>query len=291
MSISNLAYIGFEVSDLDTWNGFMEDFVGLKKGNGNDAWSQFRMDNYEWRIACEKGPKDDISFVGLEVATREAFNDLKKVLSKKNVQFSQGDKALKEKRGVQDLVVLTDPAGLTVEIFYGATQVTQTPFVSPAGVSSFLTGEQGVGHIVLASNKMEEVRAFWVDVLGFKLSDTIGVELGPDFTLMLEFYHCNPRHHTLALTALAAPKRIHHFMVEMATLDDVGYAQDRLDSCDVKQTLTLGKHSNDEMVSFYVSTPSGFDLEIGCAGIPVHDEDWRVSHHKVTSMWGHKPVA
>ena len=63
-----------------------------------------------------------------------------------------------------------------------------------------------------------------------------------------------------------------------------------MEVCDVKQTMTIGKHSNDEMISFYVSTPSGFDLEVGCGGIPVYDDEWRVTHHKVISMWGHKPV-
>lgn len=291
MTISNLGYIGFEVSDLGAWKGFMENFLGLMRSGETDESVKFRMDTYDWRIACEQGDADDLSFVGFEAETPAAFEAVKTNLASKGVTFTPGDEVLKKKRGVRDLIVLQDPAGLAVEVFVGATQVTQSPFVSPAGVSSFLTGDQGAGHFVIATDKIDEVRAFYTDLLGFRLSDTIGMELGPDFTLMLEFYHCNPRHHTLALTGIAAPKRIHHFMVEMATLDDVGYAMDRIQPCNVKQTMTLGKHSNDEMVSFYCSTPSGFDVEVGCAGIPVHDDEWRVTHHNVISMWGHKPVA
>ncbi|MBN9634385.1 MAG: VOC family protein, partial [Actinobacteria bacterium] len=43
----------------------------------------------------------------------------------------------------------------------------------------------------------------------------------------LEFYHCNARHHTLALIPAPMPKRMHHFMLQANTLDEVGFALDR----------------------------------------------------------------
>lgn len=290
MSISSLGYVGFEVSDTNAWKTFAEDFLGLMPAGNNGDQTRYRMDARAWRIAVEPGDKDDISFAGFEVDTPQDLEDIKADLNARGIAFRQADTSLKEARGVRDLIQLTDPAGLAVEIYVGATEVTDRPFVSPTGVTSFLTGNQGLGHIVLAAPNIDEVRAFYADVLGFSLSDTIGMKLRPDMSVLLEFYHCNPRHHTLALADIPAPKRLNHFMVEMATLDDVGYAMDRVKRCGVQQTMTLGKHSNDQMVSFYARTPSGFDVEVGCEGIPVDDDVWRVTHHEVTSMWGHKPV-
>ncbi|MDO9127145.1 MAG: VOC family protein, partial [Parvibaculum sp.] len=229
-------------------------------------------------------------FIGLEVETLEGLQELRERLEKAGVRHSPASDNLTKERGVRDLLVLTDPAGLQVEVYVGATALTNVPFNSPAGVSGFMTGGQGAGHVVLASEKMDEVRDFYTRLLGFRLSDTIGIPISPDFTLVLEFYHCNPRHHTLALAPMPAPKRLHHFMVEMATLDDVGFAMDRIGECGVKQTLSWGKPSNDQLVSFYAATPSGFEVEVGTAGIEVHDDVWRVTHHEVTSMWGHKRV-
>jgi len=246
------------------------------------------MDDRAFRLQIDEGKADDISFIGLEVETWEGMQALRGKLDKEGVKYAPASDNLKAERGVRDLIVLTDPAGLQVEIYVGATALTSVPFNSPAGVSGYLTGEQGAGHVVLASEKMDEVRDFYTRLLGFRLSDTIGIAIAPDFTLTLEFYHCNPRHHTLALAPMPAPKRLHHFMVEMATMDDVGFAMDRVEKCGVKQTMTLGKHSNDQMISFYAATPSGFEVEVGTAGIAVHDEVWRVTHHEVTSMWGHK---
>ena len=290
MSVASLGYIGFEVSDLKAWDGYLTGFLGLMPGQGNGTSARYRMDDRAFRIHLDKGTADDISFIGLEVETPEGLQALRERLEKAGVPCSPASGNLKKARGVRDLLVLTDPAGLQVEVYVGATALTNMPFHSPAGVSGFMTGGQGAGHVVLASEKIDEIRDFYTRLLGFRLSDTIGMAISPDFTLVLEFYHCNPRHHTLALAPMPAPKRLHHFMVEMATLDDVGFAMDRIGECGVKQTMTLGKHSNDRMVSFYAATPSGFEVEVGTAGIEVHDEVWRVTHHEVTSMWGHKRV-
>jgi biphenyl-2,3-diol 1,2-dioxygenase len=288
MSVASLGYIGFEVSDLKAWDNYMTGFLGLMPGRSNGASARYRMDDRAFRLQIDEGKADDISFIGLEVETWEGMQALRGKLDKEGVKYAPASDNLKAERGVRDLIVLTDPAGLQVEIYVGATALTSVPFNSPAGVSGYLTGEQGAGHVVLASEKMDEVRDFYTRLLGFRLSDTIGIAIAPDFTLTLEFYHCNPRHHTLALAPMPAPKRLHHFMVEMATMDDVGFAMDRVEKCGVKQTMTLGKHSNDQMISFYAATPSGFEVEVGTAGIAVHDEVWRVTHHEVTSMWGHK---
>lgn len=288
MSVASLGYIGFEVSDLKAWDNYLTDFLGLMPGRSNGASARYRMDDRAFRLQIDEGKADDISFIGLEVETWEGMQALRGKLDREGVKYAPASDNLKAERGVRDLIVLTDPAGLQVDIYVGATALTSVPFNSPAGVSGYLTGEQGAGHVVLASEKMDEVRDFYTRLLGFRLSDTIGIAIAPDFTLTLEFYHCNPRHHTLALAPMPAPKRLHHFMVEMATMDDVGFAMDRVEKCGVKQTMTLGKHSNDQMISFYAATPSGFEVEVGTAGIAVHDEVWRVTHHEVTSMWGHK---
>ena len=36
---------------------------------------------------------------------------------------------------------------------------------------------------------------------------------------------------------------------------------------------TLGRHMNDQMLSFYMRTPGGFDVEFGCEGLEVDDDE------------------
>ena len=40
--------------------------------------------------------------------------------------------------------------------------------------------------------------------------------------------------------------------------------------------MSLGRHTNDLMTSFYVRTPSGFEIEYGTGGIVVDDDTWTV---------------
>jgi hypothetical protein len=52
--------------------------------------------------------------------------------------------------------------------------------------------------------------------MGFRLSDFI------DVPFPLAFFHCNPRHHSLAVAHLPGTVGFHHLMLEVAELDDVG---------------------------------------------------------------------
>src|SRR3546814_4344594 len=72
----------------------------------------------------------------------------------------------------------------------------------------------------------------------------------------------NGRHHTFAFGKLPGPKKLHHFMLQTNSMDDVGLAYDRFDA-ERAIVMTLGRHTNDHMVSFYGATPSGFAVEYG----------------------------
>ena len=238
----------------------------------------------------EEGSEDDVSLLGFEVADAAALGVVQQRLAAGGVAHSVGEAALCAERGVLGLITCRDPMGLSVEIFYGPAQLEDQPFVSPAGVRGFVTGDQGIGHVVLSAPDIAPVRSFYVDLLGFKLSDVIRMPLSPEFALELEFYHCNPRHHTLALAPIPAPKRLHHFMLQADRLDDVGLALDRAASAGVRITQALGRHTNDHMVSFYAATPAGFEVEFGWGALEV-DASWRVGLHSKISIWGHKPPA
>lgn len=122
-----------------------------------------------------------------------------------------------------------------------------------------------------------------------KLSDRIHTELAPGLTLDITFLHANPRHHTVAFTEAPLPKRIHHFMIELGAMEDVGRAYDRCLERGVPIANTLGQHPNDGMFSFYARTPSGFEVEVGWGGRKVDDATWEVRSYDRLSTWGHRP--
>ena len=100
---------------------------------------------------------------------------------------------------------------------------------------------------------------FYTDILGFRLSDYI---LRP---FKAYFFHLNPRHHSLAFVD-TGKNGVHHLMVELCYLDDVGQAYDLALRDPDSIGATFGRHANDEMTSFYSMSPSKFMVEYGWGG-------------------------
>ncbi len=285
--ISALGYIVLEVSDIGRWRRFASDALGLQGLDRPAGHIDLRMDDYDWRLRLIEGPRDDLAFLGWEVRDAAALEALARRLEAAGVAVERTPPGLIADRRVADLIRFVDPEGNAQEAFFGPLQRTDRPVISPHGVR-FKTGRQGLGHVVLSCADEATMAAFYRDVLGFRLSDIIDTEIGAGRPLRLSFWRCNGRHHSLALAAMTFPRRIVHLMLEVCSIDDVGRALNRCLDTGIHLSLTLGRHSNDEMLSFYAHSPSGFDIEYGWGGLEVDDSSWHVLTHDRMSAWGHR---
>ena len=123
-------------------------------------------------------------------------------------------------------------------------------------------------------------------------SDWLEMEIAEGIELEVRFYHCNPRHHTLALAKAPfdLPQTLHHLMVETNHRDDVGAAFDRAWASGLAIPNGLGLHDNDGMFSFYVASPAGFQVEVG-HGARIITDDWDDNRrYDRISAWGHQPL-
>ncbi len=284
--IEALGYVGIEVSDLDAWRRFATLTLGLQAIENPVGGLDLRMDDYAVRIRITEGPRDDIVFAGWEVRDEAALERLTVRLKEAGVAAERADEALCAERRVAGLICFADPEGNAHEAFFGPLQKTDAPFVSPTG-ASFKTGRQGLGHIVLSCADKQAMMDFFADLLGFRLSDHINTEVVPGRPLSISFLRCNGRHHSLALAPVPIRKKIVHLMFETNSIDAVGRAMYRCIEDNVHLSFTLGRHSNDNMLSFYPMSPSGFDIEYGWGGLEVDDESWHVLTHDANSAWGH----
>ncbi len=126
--------------------------------------------------------------------------------------------------------------------------------------------------------------AFYVDVLGFALSDYI------EKPFRAYFFHINARHHSLALIETGR-NGMHHLMVELFSLDDVGQSYDIALTQADRVNVTLGRHTNDLMTSFYAKSPSSFMIECGWGGREIEPATWKpFEMHAGPSLWGHERV-
>ncbi|HTX83191.1 MAG TPA: VOC family protein [Streptosporangiaceae bacterium] len=288
--ISSLGYLRISSADPDAWREFGTKVLGMVEGRGPDPAAVYlRMDDFPARLVIVPGEHERLLASGWEVADERALAEVADTLATAGIPVKTGDAAELADRRVGQLLHADDPSGNSLEIFCGAA-LDNRPAVSPYG-NVFVTGDQGLGHVVLPAASDGETLAFYTGLLGFRLRDSMrmpGEFFGkPGEQVWMRFLGCCPRHHSLALAPMDPAARIVHLMIEVATLDDVGRALDRCVRRKATISSTLGRHANDLMVSFYVQTPGGFDIEYGTDGRVVDDATWVSRESTAVSLWGH----
>jgi 3,4-dihydroxy-9,10-secoandrosta-1,3,5(10)-triene-9,17-dione 4,5-dioxygenase len=292
MGIRSLGYLRIEATDVPRWREFGLKVLGMVEGKGNDPDALYlRMDEFPARIVIVPGPADRLAAAGWETATAAELDDVRARLDAAGVPYKEGTAEERADRRVDGLISCADPSGNTLEVFHGAA-LEHRRVVSPYG-HRFVTGEQGLGHVVLSTHDDAAALHFYRDVLGFRLRDSM--RLPPQLVgrpadgppAWLRFFGCNPRHHSLAFLPMPTPSGIVHLMVEVGETDDVGLCLDRARRRKVPMSATLGRHVNDLMLSFYMKTPGGFDVEFGTEGRQVDDTSWIARESTAVSLWGH----
>jgi len=286
MGVSQLGYIGIATSDVAAWLDTATGILGLevREETGADGERFLRMDERHHRFALHEGPENDVLYAGWQVETEAELDRLGEAIAASGVSMETGSDALCAKRKVKRLLSFTDIEGYTNEIYFRA-EIDCEPFRPSLPVTGFNTGKLGMGHVVRHYRNYDAMVAFYRDFLGFKVSDCI-VWDEADATFM----RCNPRHHSLALLNESLGHeggQTNHIMVEMQSIDDVGRAYDEVLRRKLPIIMTLGRHSNDQAISFYFVGPSGFGIEVGYGGIEIDDADWSVTTYDATRLWGH----
>jgi 2,3-dihydroxybiphenyl 1,2-dioxygenase len=280
MELKALGYLGIEVASLDAWSGFSTRILGLQRADATARTQAYRMDDRVQRLFVEQGGADGAVTMGWEVEDAAALSRFCQLLDRSAIRHQQGTRSLAAQRQVQDLVCLQDPAGNKLEIFHGAATASQ-PFLPGRTLSGFRTGALGLGHVVLSVADFSAMRAFY-ETLGFRSTDYISQPF-PAY-----FFHINPRHHSLALIGTGR-NAVHHLMMELASLDDVGQAYDLALREEGRVAVTLGRHANDLVTSFYAKTPSPLMVEYGWGGKLIDPATWQPSECLIgPDLWGHE---
>jgi extradiol dioxygenase len=284
--ITGLQYVGFTSPAAEEWRTFGPEVLGCElAADGPDGAARLRLDDAGYRIAVHPGEADGLAYMGWGVAGPAEMVALAARLTDAGVKVADGTPELMAERQVRGLISFTDPVGLRHEAAWGQL-VVPSSFRPGRAISGFVTGDGGLGHVVLIVPDIEREERFITELLGFHLSDHI--EMGP---MNFRFYHCNPRHHTFAMAPIPGLIGIHHLMVEVGSIDDVGTGLEIVNERGHGLAMSLGRHVNDLMTSFYVRGPSGFEIEYGTGGLLVEPGQWKAASFDRISTWGHHPPA
>ena len=279
MPVQALGYIGVDARDFDPWRRFATDVFAMQVvERGPDALA-CRVDDRCQRVLVQRSDRDGPAFFGFETAGAQEMKETAAKLEAAGFKVTRASEKELTLRGVDEMAWCRDPAGNRIELFHSQANG-EGPFTAPRPHGGFRTGKMGMGHMVLHAEDIDAMSAFYRELLGLRLSDY----MVKPYRLM--FLRANPRHHSVGLLQ-SKQNGVHHVMFEVLALDDVGRAYDfALDGWRIGQT--LGRHSNDWVLSFYAFCPAGFMMECGWGGRTVDEATWtprEVTHGG--SMWGH----
>jgi len=267
--------------------------LGLMDAGRKDAGGArfLRMDDHPFRFMIEPGESDQLLATGLEFPGEAAWNSTLDALTGAGHNVVVGSAGEAERRCVTAFATVQDPAGNTLELYWGR-KLDYVPLASPVGISSFVTtfqqtGDLGFGHIVLPAPDIDAATAVDTGLIGTGITDIL-YPPGLD-GMRIHFMHANnPRQHSVALFSGEHPLGVVHLMVEVPTLDEVGRAMDRAKAAGAHFLATLGRHVNDNMCSVYLLSPGGIAVEYGYDGLLIDWENHVATVSAEGDLWGHE---
>lgn len=263
-AVTELGYLGLTVSSLDAWRSYAAEVAGMEvvdEGEGDRLY--LRMDQWHHRIVLHAADSDDLAYLGWRVAGPVEFDAIVAKLAAAGIAVEVASDTEARERRVLGLAKLADPGGNPTEIFYGPQVDTHKPFHPGRPMyGKFVTGSEGIGHCILRQDDVPAAAAFY-GLLGLRGSVEYHLQLPNGMVAQPYFMHCNERQHSVAFGLGPMEKRINHLMFEYTDLDDLGLAHDIVRARKIDVALQLGKHANDQALTFYCANPSGWLWEFG----------------------------
>jgi 2,3-dihydroxybiphenyl 1,2-dioxygenase len=288
---ARMGYALIESQKLEDWQRFTRDALGLDVRE-IDSSLVCRLDSHARRLVISQGPLEDVAALGYQLDDQASLDTVLQRLRQRGVAVEEGTATGAALRGVEAYWRCIGPKGLPIEFHV-------TPILSDAPLqmlaSGYLTGSAGMGHVAITSRKPEAMLAFWQEILDARHSDDIEQKMS-GLMLDIRFLRLNERHHSVAVACTRGKRmdpirtRIQHMNIQCATLEDMTAAYLRCRQLGYRIMMGVGQHTNDRELSFYVQSPSGFEIEYGWDPIAVDEAQWQPTLHQGISTWGHKPL-
>ena len=286
-----LGYLLVESQRLDEWQRFAADGIGTHVDRIGPDVLALRTDAHERRVVVYRGAAEDVAALGWQLDDAAMLQVALERLRRLRVTVKEVADERAALRGVQRYWRFRGPKGLASELFVEPRLAPRAPEMLTSG---FMTGAGGMGHVAISTREPEAMIEFWKGIFDARISDRIEESLD-GVQMDLTFLRMNERHHTLATAATRGRRmnplrtQIHHLNLEAARLEDVTAGYLRCRRLGYSMANGIGQHPNDLELSFYVVSPSGFEIELGWNPIRVDERTWQPAVHQGISLWGHYP--
>lgn len=244
--VTEIRYVGYGVADLEAERQFYADKWCLRQVADQDGLVYFAAEGSEELYVARLRQDDSnrIDVIALAADTRADVDALFVRVTGAGCRIVFEPKALDSFGGGYGFRFFS-PDGLPFEV---SSDVARGP---SREVVKWEAVPQKISHIVLHSPDHKAMVQFFIDVLGFRLSDWLG-----DF---MAFLRCNEWHHRIAI--LPGPPCLNHVAYDMLSVDCMMRGVSRLRKKDIDIKWGPGRHTAGNNTFSYFVTPNGFAVE------------------------------
>ncbi len=211
----------------------------------------------------------------IEIPDREELTALRERVAAAGVEVTPLDE-----EGHADGFSLVDPDGRPVE-FHGRIDR------SGEKIADLGWRPRRLQHITLATPSLQPMLDFYLDVLGFRLSDRMGD--------VFAWMRCGTEHHTVAVVERETARKLDHFSFDLDGWADFKAWCDHLAQLGVRIDWGPGRHGPGNNIFLMFEDLDGYHLELSCEMEQYFDDVaeyptriWDASDRAV-NLWGSVP--
>lgn len=273
--VKEIRYVGYGVTDLEAERTFYRDVWGLREVGEQDGLWHYAAEGHDelYVVRLRAADTRRVDVIALAADSRADVDALHDQVIAAGCRIIFAPRDLTSLGGGFGFRFFS-PDGLSFEISAEVARGAARPMVRWDGVP------QKISHIVMHSPDHKAAVQFFVDVLGFKVSDWLG-----DFMC---FLRCNAAHHRVAF--LPGPPCLNHVAYDMLTVDDMMAGIGRLKQKGTDIRWGPGRHTAGNNTFSYFTTPDGFAVEytseLEDVDFDGHEAKVHVPGPKVMDQWG-----
>ncbi|WP_298200723.1 VOC family protein [Novosphingobium sp.] len=244
--VTEIRYVGYGVTDLEAERAYYADVFGLEAVPSDDGMAWFKAQGHDEHhvIRLRQAEENRVDVIALAADSRADVDALHGKVAAAGCRIVHDPRDLTTPGGGYGFRFFS-PDGLQLEISADVARGSKREITRWEGVPV------KISHIVLHSPDHQALVRFFVDVLGFKVSDWLG-----DFMC---FLRCNSAHHRFAI--LPGPPCLNHVAYDMLGVDDMMRGILRLKQRGVNIGWGPGRHTAGNNTFSYFVTPGGFVTE------------------------------
>ncbi|MBS1881663.1 MAG: VOC family protein [Actinobacteria bacterium] len=270
----HIGHVALRVLDIDRAAELQRQALGLREVWRDENEVRLTAGNKSHELQLLRSPVSGLDHIGLEV---ESDDELQAVYDRALASGAEAVEDFPSEDGLGRAVRFIGPADIVYEVHNGMARAALAPDEFKG------RGARRLGHLGFIAEHQREILAFWIDALGFRISDEIPGEE--------TWTRCDFDHHGLGAALGESGDVLHHVAWEVQDLPALAQLCDELSQYDLALSWGPVRHGPGYNISTYMLDTEGSMIEVYTDLLRIFDEstyepvDWS-NTPRAQNLWG-----